>query len=165
MKHGKAPGLDGIPIEVWQLPKLRKDLLKFCNKTYLGNRPLKWGISDIVPIPKKGDLTIPENYRGISLTQTAAKVYNRLLLNRIRPELEKILRPNKNGFRPLRSTSSQILALRRIIEEMRNHQKEAAIIFIDFKKAFDSVDRNTLFQILHACGIPEKIVKVIQIMM
>ena len=89
---------------------------------------------------------------------------NRLLLNRIRPELEKILRPNQNGLRPLRSTSSQILALRRIIEEMRNHQKEAAIIFIDFKKAFDSVDRNTLFQILHACGIPEKIVKAIQIM-
>ena len=33
MKLGKAPGLDGIPIEVWQLPKLRKDLLTFCNKT------------------------------------------------------------------------------------------------------------------------------------
>ena len=47
---------------------------------------------------------------------------------------------------------------------MKNHQKEAAIIFIDFKKAFDSVDRNTLFQILHAYGIPEKIVKAIQIM-
>ena len=47
---------------------------------------------------------------------------------------------------------------------MRNHQKEAAIIFIDFKKAFDSVGRNTLFQILHGYGIPEKIVKAIQIM-
>ena len=47
---------------------------------------------------------------------------------------------------------------------MRNHQKEAAIIFIDFKKAFDSVDRSTLFQILSAYGIPEKIVKAIQIM-
>ena len=84
MKLGKAPGLDGILIEVWQLPKLRKDLLKFCNKTYLGNKPPEWGISGIVPTPKKGDLNIPENYRGISLTQTAAKVYNRLLLNRIR---------------------------------------------------------------------------------
>ena len=132
--------------------------------TYLGNRPPETGISGIVPIPKKGDLTIPENYRGISLTQTAEKVYYRLLLNRFRPELEKILRPNQNGFRPLRSTSSQILALRRIIEELRNHQKEAAIIFIDFKKAFDSVDRNTLFQILHAYGFPEKIVKATQIM-
>ena len=47
---------------------------------------------------------------------------------------------------------------------MRNHQREDAIIFIDFKKAFDSVDRNTLFQILHAYGIAEKIVKAIQIM-
>ena len=129
---------------------MRKDLLKFCNKTYLGNRPPEWGILGIVPIPKKGDMTIPENYRGISLTQTASKVYNRLQLNRIRPEQEKTLRPNQNGFRPLRSTSSQILALRHIIDEMRNHQKEAAIIFIDFKKAFDSVDRNTLFQIFHA---------------
>ena len=49
MKLGKAPGLDGIPIEMWQLPKLRKDLLKFCNETYLGNRPPEWGISVIVP--------------------------------------------------------------------------------------------------------------------
>ena len=147
-----------------RLPKLRKDLVKFCNKTYLGNIPPEWGISGIIPISKKGDLTIPENYREISLTQTAANVDNRLLLNIISPELEKILRPNQNGFRPLRSTSSQILALRRIIEETRNHQKEAAIIFIDFKKAFYSVDRNTLFQILHAYGIPEKIVKAIQIM-
>ena len=47
---------------------------------------------------------------------------------------------------------------------MRNHQKEAAIIFIDFKKAFDFVDRNKPFQIFHAYGIPEKIVKAIQIM-
>ena len=47
---------------------------------------------------------------------------------------------------------------------MRNHQKEAAIIFIDFKKAFDSVDRNALFQILQAYGIPENIVKAKQIM-
>ena len=47
---------------------------------------------------------------------------------------------------------------------MGNYQKEAAIIFIDFKNVFDSVDRKTLFQILHAFGIPEKIVKAIQIM-
>ena len=96
---------------MWQLPKLRKNLLKFCNKIYVGIRPPEWGVSGIVPIPKKGDLTITENYRVISLTQTVGKVYNRLLLNRIRPELEKILRPNQNGFRPLRSTSSQILAI------------------------------------------------------
>ena len=46
---------------------------------------------------------------------------------------------------------------------MRNHQKEAAIIFIDFKKTFHSEDRNKVFPIFHAHGIPEKIVKAIQI--
>ena len=63
----------------------------------------------------------------------------------------------------MRSTSSQILALRYIIEEMRNYKK-AAIIFIDVKKAFDSVDINKIFLILRAYGIPEKIVKAIEIM-
>ena len=164
MKLGKAPGLDNIPIEVWRLPKLKKYLTRFCNATLEGNRPPEWGLSGIVPVPKKGDLTIPDNYRGISLSQTAAKVYNRLLLNRIRPEVEKILRPNQSGFRPLRSTASQILALRRLIEEIRNHQKEAAIIFIDFRKAFDSVDRPTMFKILHAYGIPEETINAIKIM-
>ena len=76
MKLGKAPGLDGIPIEVWRLLELRTYLLKFCsNEIYLGNIPPEWGILGIVAIPKKGDLTLPEHYRGISLTQTAAKVY------------------------------------------------------------------------------------------
>ena len=98
------------------------------------------------------------------LTQTAAKVYNGLLHNIIRSELEQILRPNRNGFRPLRSPSSHILVLRRITEEMRNHKKEAAIIFIDFKKAFDSVDENKLFRILHAFDIPEKTVKTTKLM-
>ena len=76
MKLGKAIGLHGISIEVWRLPQLRKNVLKFCKVTYLEDRPAEWGITGIVPIPKKGDLTIPENDRGMRLTQTAAKVYN-----------------------------------------------------------------------------------------
>ena len=164
MKNEKAPGLDCLPVEVWKLPRIKKSLLQFCNLTYSGNRPDEWGISGIVPVPKKGNLTIKDNYRGISLTQSAAKIYNRLLLNRIRPEVDKVLRSNQNGFRELRSTASMILALRRIIEEVRNHQKEAVIVFIDFKKAFDSVNRSRMFDILLAYGIPEETVNAIKIM-
>ena len=71
MKNGKAPGLDGLPPEFWKLPKVKKNLLPFCNKTYNGNRPKEWGLSGITPILKKGNLTITDNYRGISLTQVA----------------------------------------------------------------------------------------------
>ena len=72
MKNGKAPGLDGLPPEFWKLPMVKKSLLSFCNKTYSGNRPKEWGLSGITPIPKKGDLTITDNNRGISLTQVAS---------------------------------------------------------------------------------------------
>jgi len=115
-------------------------------------------------MPKKGDLTRCTNYRGISLNQIASKVYNRLILNRIRPTIDSLLRPNQNGFRPGRSTSSHLLALRRIIEELQNHKKEAVITFIDFKKAFDSIDRKKMLKILSSYGIPPEIVSAIKVM-
>ena len=86
-----------------------------------------------------------------------------MILNRIRPIIDKLLRPNQNGFRALRSTTVQILALRRIVEEVLNHDKEAVIIFIDFMKAFDSIDRESMFKILAAYGIPPFIVEAIKI--
>ena len=53
----------------------------------------------------KGDLGIAKNYRGITLTTIAAKVYNALLHNRIEPKIEKILKKNQNGFRRNRSNN------------------------------------------------------------
>ena len=164
MKNGKAPGLDGLPPEFWKLPKVKKSLRTFCNNTYSGNRPKEWGLSGITPIPKKGDLTITDNYRGISLTQVASKIYNRCLLNRIRPIIDTVLRPNQNGFRTGRSTTSHILAFRRIVEELKNHDMEAVLTFIDFRKAFDSIDRVKMFQILEAYGIPPDVVAAIRVM-
>ena len=71
----------------------------FCNKTFNGDRPNIWVQSGIVPLPKKGDLGVTGNYRGISLTAIAAKIYNKILLDRIRPHLDPLLRVNQNGFR------------------------------------------------------------------
>ena len=115
--HGKAAGLDKIPAEVWKTGKFNQILLDMCNDTLLeGRKPQEWSISGIVPITKKGDLSKANNYRGISLTSIAAKTFNRLILNQCRPHIEPLLRPNQNGFRAERSTTSHILALRRLIE-------------------------------------------------
>ena len=46
----------------------------------------------LLPIPKKGKLAITKNYRGIILTAIAAKIYNLMLLNRIRPKIDPLLR-------------------------------------------------------------------------
>ena len=80
-------------------------------------------------------------YRGISLICIVAKIYNRLILNRIRSVIDLKLRINQNGFRPDRSTVAQILTLRRIIEGVKANHLPAVITFIDFKKAFDSIHR------------------------
>ena len=117
-----------------------------------GRRPV------LLPILKKGDLTLPSNYRGISLSAIASKIYNKLLLRRVGCELDPLL----NGFRKRRSTISQILSLRRIIEDMRKHNKELTLRFVDFRKALDSISRQAIFDILLLYGIPEPIVEAIK---
>ena len=119
---------------------------------------------NIIPIPKTGDLSKGNNYRGISLSSLVAKTYNRMILNRIRPAIEPHIRINQNGFRPGRTTTSQILALRRLIEGIKDKNLPAIIIFIDFKKAFDTIHRGKLIKILRAYGIPEKLVRAIEVM-
>ena len=94
----------------------------------------------------------------------AAKIYNKLLLNRLIPVVEPILRKNQNGFRRGRSTLSQILCLRRLIEESNMSKIDLALVFVDFSKAFDSVDRSKMFEILRLYGIPEGIIAAIKVM-
>ena len=87
-------------------------MLNYSNKLLDRDKLDQWSESDLVTIPKSGDLTGTNNYRGIALSATAAKLTNNLMLNRIRPQIDPNLRPNQNGFRPGRSLKTQILAFR-----------------------------------------------------
>lgn len=164
LKTHKTPGPDNISSTIWKCPLFHKQLLEFCNETYKGNKPAAFSKSYIIPLPKKGDLQLPQNYRGITLSPLASKIYNSMLLNRITPHIDPILRRNQNGFRQGRSTLPQILALRRIIEELRISKRKAAIVFVDFSKAFDSVNRKGMLHILLNYGVPDETVKAIAIM-
>ena len=84
-----------------------------------------------------------------------------MLLNNIQPILDPLLRPNQNGFRPCSSTISHILALRRITESVKSHNLQAAIIFVEFKKAFDSIHRHKILEILRKYGVPRKLIDAI----
>lgn len=68
-------------------------------------------------------------------------MFNRMILNRLKPAIAPLLRNNQNGFREDRSTMSQFLARKRIIEEVKLNNLSAVITFIDFKKALDSIHR------------------------
>ena len=118
----------------------------------------------ILPFPKKCDLGLAKNYRVITLTSIAAKIYNAQLRNCIEPKIDNILRKNQNGFRRNRSTTSQILTIRRIVEGVRAKNLQATLLFVDFTKAFDSIHRGKMEQILLAYGLPKETVAAIMIL-
>ena len=94
----------------------------------------------------------------------AAKVYNRVLLNRIRIPIDAKLRKNQAGFRTGRSCIQQIHILRRIMEGANYQKIPLYITFVDFMKAFDSIDREMMFSILRHYGIPEEIVEAVRVL-
>ena len=118
----------------------------------------------ILPFPKKGDLGLAKNYRCITLTSIAAKIYNALLRNRIEPKIDNILRKNQYDFRRNRSTTSQILIIRRILGGVRAKNLQATWLFVDFTKAFDSIHRGKMEQILLAYCLPIETVAAIKIL-
>ena len=161
IKNRKAAGLDEIPPEVWKTRQFDDILLRRCNAVYNQNPIDRWMKGCILPFPKKGDLGLAKNYRGITLTSIAAKIYNALLRNRIEPEIDNILRKNQNGFRRNRSTTSQILTIRRILEGVQAKNLQATLIFVDFT---NSIHRGKMEQILLAYGIPKETVEAITIL-
>ena len=164
IKNRKAAGLNEIPPEVWKTRQFDDILLRHCNAVYNQNLIDRWMKGCILPFPEKGDLGLAKNYQGITLTSIAAKIYNALLRNRIEPKINNILRKNQNGFRRNRSTTSQILTIRRILEGARAKNLQATLIFVDFTKAFDSIHRRKMEQILLAYGIPKETVAAITIL-
>ena len=116
------------------------------------------------PSSKKGDLGLAKNYRGITLTSIAAKIYNALLWNHIEPKMDNILRKNLNGFRRNRSTTSEILTIRRILEGVRAKNLQATLIFVNFTKAFDSIHRGKMEKILLAYSLPKETIAAILIL-
>ena len=76
IKNRKAAWLDEIPPEVWKTRQFDDILLWHCNAVYNQNPIDRWMKGCILPFPKKGDLGLAKNYRGITLTSIAAKIYN-----------------------------------------------------------------------------------------
>ena len=164
IKNRKAEGLDEITPEVWKTRQFDDILLRHCNAAYNQNPIDRWMKGCIIPFPKKGDHGLAKNYRGITLTSIAAEIYNALLLNRMEPKIDNILRKNQNGFRRNRSTTSQILTIRRILEGVRAKNQQVTILFVDFTNAFDSIHRGKMEQILLAYGLPKETVAAITIL-
>ena len=102
----------------------------------------------------KGNAKEYSNYRTIALISHASKVMFKILQARLQQYMNHELPDFQAGFRKGRGTRDQIANIRWIMEK-REFQKNIYFCFIDYAKAFDCVDHNTLQKILKEMGIPD----------
>jgi hypothetical protein len=103
--------------------------------------PHQWKESIVVPINKKGDKTECSNNRGVSLLSTSHKILFSILFSRLLPYADAIIGDHQCGFRRNRSTTYQIFYIRQILKKKWECNGTTHQLFIDFKKAYDSVRR------------------------
>ena len=170
MVNEKAVGPDELPTELLKLG-LQQDrtiLLEFHRLTTLiwreGKVPQQWKDAVNTVLHKKSDKTECANYRGISLVSHAGKVLLKVVARRLSAycEVKGLLPEEQCGFRPNHSTTGMMFVVRRLQEIGRKAGVSLFMCFIDLQKAYDTVDRTLLWQVLTRIGVPPQIIAVIQ---
>ena len=163
LKNYKSPGEDGICNEQLKYGSggLTMWLKEIFDKVWCEEKlPEDWLKGLIITVPKKGDLTQCGNSRGITLCSTASKLYQLIILNRMASGLESLYRDNQCGFRRNRSCIDQLHTLRIIMFQHVDNNLPLYVNFIDFKAAFDSIDRQFIWKAFRHYGLPEKYVRI-----
>ncbi|CAC5400853.1 unnamed protein product [Mytilus coruscus] len=160
-KNCKSAGIDLIQAELCKNISIISILQKLFNLCFSsGNVPNMWNKGIITPIPKcsTSDPRDPLSYRGITLAPFAYKMYCSILNERLVKWLDEreIINDEQNGFMKGKSTIDHISTITSIIETRKKCKLSTYVAFIDFKKAYDSINRVFLFNKLENLGISSK---------
>jgi len=119
----------------------------------------------IVPIYKKGDKSDPANYRNITFVNVTAKVFLLILRNRINKwcESKYLFYDGQFGFRDSHSTADAVFLLHAIIQKVLDKKSKLWCVFVDYQRAFDSLNRDALWIKLVKSGISCKMTNMIKL--
>ena len=129
-----APGNSGLSAQLWKALLGHKDMFV----------PDEWNTGLLKILPKKGDLKLSGNYRGIMMLEAAYKVVAIITHSRLTPTLEALDHESQCGFRAGRSCSDAIFTIKMALKKRKEHGLESWVLFVDLVKAFDRVPRELL---------------------
>ena len=113
--------------------------------------PVNLAVSLLAALPKKGDLSLPKNYRGIQMIKALAVLFDRVITKRIESWIG--VSDEQTAFQRLKSTLYHIFTIRLLIETAKKKKIKLYIAFFDLEKAFDKVSRYKLLKKLIKMGI------------
>ncbi|CAK1584434.1 unnamed protein product [Parnassius mnemosyne] len=165
LKNGKAPGEDGITAELLKAggkPVLEVLQKLFNSVLHGGITPEAWSRSAVVLFFKKGDNAFLKNYRPISLLSRVYVLFSRVITNRLARRLDDFQPPEQAGFRKGFSTIDHIHTLRQIVQKSEEYNLPLCLAYVDYEKAFDSVEIWAVLQSLQRCQVDCRYIEVLK---
>lgn len=154
----KASGSDGVRVRDLKLVKheISPVIAHFVNLSFkTGLYPNELKVAIIRPIYKNGSHKEFTNYRPIAILNVINKIVEKNIVSQITSFIEnnQIISNVQHGFRPNRSTATALSEFVDYVNNALNEQKIVFAIFVDFKKAFDTLDHDGLLQSMMECGL------------
>ena len=166
MKKGRPPGGDEITAELLKLggEVVVQWLVSLASSVWESEKiPEDWVKQLTIPLHKKGSYQECDNYRGIALLSVPGKVFCRVIQRRLAERAEQQLRESQCGFWKGRGCIDQIFAIRVLAEKAREFNTPLFLLFVDLRKAYDSVNREALWMVLRRkYHLPEKVIRILQ---
>ena len=170
LKNKNCEGHDRIPVRILADGKLLllKPLTQLFRKIYQTRQiPEQWLISKIIPIHKKGQMKNVENYRPIANLCSCSKIFEKLILQRIR-KLEfdnkiDLTGKSQHGFKPNHSTLTAGLKLQTLITRAVDEDMYALMASLDLSAAFDVVNVELLLKRLNIIGLPSDVIDLVSV--
>ena len=167
LDSNKAQGPDGIPPRVLKeiSKEISKPLCKLFNKTLEeGVLPEDWKTAEVTAIFKKGSRNEPGNYRPVSLTCVLCKVLETIIRDSVVSHFQDndLYTKCQHGFRKKRSCMTQLLLTMEDFTNYIEQNESFDVVYLDFRKAFDTVPHYRLLEKLKAYGIVGNVLKWIE---
>lgn len=164
----KSPGLDGLTFEVYKYISSHHQptanlLLNVLNDALDGLIPRSWKETRMVMLYKKGDRDLLANWRPLSMINTDAKLFTKLLANRFQKHMARIINPYQTGFLHNRLISDNGWITQSLMAHLQHTDKDnpAVGILLDQEKAYDRVHPDYLHKTMLHMGFPDQIVDLI----